>query len=92
MTTKSDLNSAKLDIKQIVAGELLTIADELNEESMMTIQKLVLLQSEKIEKNLTDLVNKRYDELAAMLGKRAEEAITNQVNKMSTDLRIRVKK
>ena len=40
------------DIKSMVAGELLTIADELNEESMLTIDRIIEEHTAKIERNL----------------------------------------
>lgn len=51
------------DVKSYVAGELLTVADELNEESQTTINRLVLQAAERIEQKMMKTVNKRFEEL-----------------------------
>ena len=51
----------------MVSNKILTVADELNEESQLTIERLVKEQAAQIEARLQKTINKRFDELAAQM-------------------------
>ena len=82
------MKKVQREVKSFAAGELLVIADELNEESMLTINRLVAEACQKVEENLKSQIDKRFEELAASLANKAEKAIAQQCNKMATELRI----
>ena len=77
------------ELRSYVAGELLTVADELNEESQATINRLVQEAARKIEQNLQKTINKRFDQLAATLTQQTDHAISMQCSQIATELRIK---
>ena len=53
---------------------------------------MIKAQFAAIEENLQKTVNKRFDELAKQLSQQTERAVTNNCNRMATDMRLRIQK
>ena len=49
---KRQMGAVSLNIKSMVAGELLSVADELNQDSMALVERLVQQHAQQIERNL----------------------------------------